>query len=764
MGSIVASEAQVIALSPGMNRRSRLSPVMLWRRFRDALPEGRAIAEEVWQRRHRGLLALLWVHVPIIFVYGVMMHKTLLHALTEATIVACAGIAAMFGPPSRRFQSLAVTFGLVNASAILVHLSGGVIELHFHYFVILAAVSLYHDWAPFGTAIAYVAIQHGIMGVISPTSVYNHPDAIMHPWKWAGIHAFFVLAASVVSLVRWKSSEVEALKDPLTWLPNRALFGDRLHQAVARSTENGTAVAVLFLDVDDFKTINDTAGHAAGDRLLIVIADRLRDVVRPPDTVARLGGDEFAVLLECPHGYDDATKVAQRLLDAIRAPLTFEGRRLSVTMSIGVALRTDTSIGESELVRNADIAMYAAKRSGKGRFAIFEPGMHRAVLESAELANDLATALDCDELRLAFQPIVQLDGDQIAGFEALVRWEHPRLGLLPPDRFISVAEDTGLIVPMGRWVLDSACEQLREWDRFASRAPRFISVNVAATQLAEPDFADHVTASVRNTGIDPERLILEITESAVVVDDDEMLERLHQLKALGVRIALDDFGTGYSSLAYLRKMPIDILKIDKSFIDGIDKGAEEAALGRAILKIAESMGLSSIAEGVEREAQAFELRQAGCGSAQGYFFSKPLDPSRIEALLTWQPTAVEPRGSILIVDGDVESGARVAHRLRRAGFATIHRRTGSEALATIPNQPVDLVILGLPMVDLHPINFATTIKETAPALPIMTLSSGMRGADTVGSGIGSLASAHLRKSMMDEELLSHIQGLLGQAV
>ena len=758
---------QVTALNPGASRRSRLSrlsPATLWRRFRAALPEGRAIAEEVWQRRHRGLLALLWVHVPIIFVYGIVMHKTVLHALTEATIVACAGVAAVLGPPNRKFRSLAVTFGLVNASAILVHLSGGVIEMHFHYFVILAAVSLYHDWAPFLVAILYVAIQHGVMGVISPRSVYNHPDAIMHPWTWAGIHAFFVLAASVVSLVRWKSSEVEALKDPLTWLPNRALFGDRLHQAVARSSENGTAVAVLFLDVDDFKTINDTAGHAAGDRLLIVVADRLRDVVRAPDTVARLGGDEFAVVLECPHGFDGAADVAQRLLDAIRAPLTFEGRRLSVTTSIGIALRTDAAIGESELVRNADIAMYAAKRSGKGRFAIFEPGMHRAVLESAELANDLSTAIDCDELRLAFQPIVQLEGDEIAGFEALVRWEHPRLGLLPPGRFISVAEDTGLIVPIGRWVLDSACDQLREWDRFDSRTPRFVSVNVSATELAEPDFADHVIESLRNSGLDPERLILEITESAVVVDDDEMLERLHQLKAVGVRIALDDFGTGYSSLAYLRKMPIDILKIDKSFIDGIDQGAEEAALGRAILKIAESMGLNGIAEGVEREGQAFQLRQAGCGFAQGFFFSKPLDPSRIEALLTWQPTVLEPRGHILIVDDDVESRARVSHRLRRAGFATIQRSTGSEALATIPNQTVDLVIVGLPMADLHPITFATTIKETVPGLPIMTLSSGIRSADTAGSGIGSLANAHLRKSMMDEELMPQIRGLLGQAV
>ncbi|MFY9588008.1 MAG: EAL domain-containing protein [Actinomycetota bacterium] len=750
--------------SRGAKVRARLSPSALWRRFRELLPEGRAIAQEVWDRRHRAMIALLWLHVPLIVIYGVGRDRGVVHSVEEASIVALAGLAARFGPKTRRFQSLAATFGLVNASAILVHLSGGLIEFHFHYFVILAALSLYHDWAPFLTAIAYVALQHGVIGVLDPRSVYNHPDAIAHPWKWAGIHAFFVLCATAVSLVRWKSSEVEALKDPLTWLPNRALFTDRLHQATIRSDENGTTVAVLFLDVDDFKTINDTAGHGAGDRLLIVIADRLRDVVRAPDTVARLGGDEFALVLEAPAASEATAEVAQRLLDAVRAPLTFEGRRLSVTASIGIALRTNPSIGESELVRNADIAMYAAKRAGKGRFAIFEPSMHRAVLESAELANDLASALSSDELRLAYQPVFHLDGDQIAGFEALVRWEHPRLGLLPPSRFISVAEETGLMVPIGRWVLESACLQAREWDRFSSQAPRYITVNVAAGQLAEPAFVDHVLEALRRASLDPDRLILEITESAIVVDNDEMLERLHQLKAVGVRLALDDFGTGYASLAYLRKLPIDILKIDKSFIDGVDKGAEEAALGRAILKIGESLGMSSIAEGVEREAQAFELRQAGCRFAQGFFFSKPLDASRIEAMLTWQPTAPELRGTILVVDSDEELRARVAHRLRRAGFEVLHRAGGMPALETARSQPVDLVILGLPMFDMHPIEFGRNLKQIAAELPIMTLSGGSRAGDTTRSELDDIAVAHLRKSMLDEDLLQSVTTLLPQAV
>jgi diguanylate cyclase (GGDEF)-like protein len=744
--------------------RSRFSPVVLWRRFREALPEGRAIAQEVWDRRHRGLLVLTWIHVPVIVWYGLSRHKGLPHSVQEASIVALAGLAAAVGPKTRRFQSLAVTFGLVNASAILVHLSGGMIEFHFHYFVILAALSLYHDWAPFLTAIAYVGIQHGVMGVLDPRSVYNHPDAIAHPWKWAAIHAFFVLAASAVSLVRWKSSEIEALKDPLTWLPNRALFTDRLHQAMVRSDENGTAVAVLFLDVDDFKTINDTAGHGAGDKLLIVIAGRLRDVVRAPDTVARLGGDEFAIVLETEDGFEDMVDVAQRLLEAVHAPLTFEGRRLSVTASIGVALRTSSAIGESELLRNADIAMYAAKRGGKGRFAIFEPGMHRAVLENAELANDLSNAINCDELRLAYQPIFELDGDTIAGFEALVRWDHPRLGLLPPARFIPVAEETGLIVPIGRWVLEAACMQVKAWDRFPFGSERYVTVNVAAVQLAEPAFIDHVVGALRRAQLAPERLILEITESAIVVDNAEILDQLLQLKGLGLQLALDDFGTGYSSLTYLRKMPIDVLKVDKSFVDGIDLGAEEAALGRAILKIGESIGMRCIAEGVERESQASELRKAGCGYAQGYFFSKPLEASRIEALLTWQPTAEDPRGTIVIVDTDEESRARVAHRLRRAGFATMQHGRGVDALETVRAKKVDLIILGLPMHDMHPITFGTTVKHLAPALPMMAMSSGVMANDGTVTGFADLADAHLRRSMLDEDLLSNVRSLLAQAV
>jgi len=657
--------------------RLSLSPGRLLRRLLDALPEGHAIAEEVWQRRHRGMQWLLWLHVPAVALYASMRGKRPIEILVEAGLVAAGGVAAMVGPKNRRFQSVAVTLGLVTSSAVLVEISGGMIEIHFHYFVILAAVSLYHDWAPFLTAIGFVAVEHGAMGVIAPRAVYDHADAIAHPWKWAAIHASFVLAASAVSLVRWKSSEVEALKDPLTWLPNRALFGDRLRQALVRAEQSGGPVGVMFLDVDDFKSINDTAGHGAGDRLLIVVADRLRASVRPFDTVARMGGDEFAVVLE---GLDpDAVLgIADRMLETLQAPLRFEGRQLSVTASIGIAVST-AGMGESELVRNADIAMYVAKNAGKGRYTLFKPSMYQAVQERAELAKDLETAIARHELRLVYQPIIEMKTNNVAGFEALLRWQHPRMGEISPLRFIPIAEETGLIIPIGDWVMRTACAQARTWEPFGGESPRWISVNVSARQLSEPAFVDEVHQILETTELEPDRLILEITESAMVSDNSELSRRLHGLKAVGVRLALDDFGTGYSSLGHLRRLPIDILKIDKSFVDGVDQGAEEAAFSKAVLKIAESMGLRCVAEGVERPEQAAELRTAGCEMSQGYLFSKPIEAMQIEAFLISPPQRQGGRGRVLVVDGDKDSREGTVRKLRLADARSRHRWHGSRS-------------------------------------------------------------------------------------
>jgi diguanylate cyclase len=753
----------VIGRSIGKTARSRLSPRAIIGRLRAALPEGHAIAEEVWQRRHRGMLWLLALHVPIIVVYAMMTGKGVVHGLIETIPIVGALGAARFGPKTRRFQSLATTIGLVMSSAILVHLSGGIIEIHFHYFVILAAISLYHDWTPFLAAIAFVGVEHGLLGALNPKAVYNHADAIAHPWKWAGIHAGFVLAASAISLVRWKSSEVEALKDPLTWLPNRALFSDRLRQALVRVEQSDGTVAVMFLDVDDFKSINDTAGHHAGDRLLIVVADRLRATLRPVDTVARLGGDEFAIVLEDMDGPDAVQEVAERILEALRAPLLFEGRQLSVTASLGIAMRSDGATGETELVRNADIAMYVAKKSGKGRFAFFEPSMHLAVMERTELAKDLAGAMERNELRLMYQPIFELEGNTIAGFEALLRWEHPSLGTIAPPRFIPVAEENGLVVPIGRWVLETACAQGAVWEELEPDSERWISVNVSVRQLREESFVDDVVTMLSTTGLRPTQLVLEITESAMVGDNDEIIRSLHRLKSLGLRLALDDFGTGYSSLGHLRRLPIDILKIDKSFVEGVDQGAEEAALAKAVLKIAESIGLRCVAEGVEREGQARELRATGCEFAQGFLFSKPIEAPRVEALLMWRPQAPEPRGTILIVDSDGGARDAVSRRLRRAGFATMEAGSGASALSAIHGRHIDLLVVNIPLVDMHPIELSGAIKSdpATASIPILAMSPAQGSTEGAMESFTRVADGHLRKPVPDNELLTRVQSLIG---
>ena len=742
--------------------RSSLSPRRLLSRLLDSLPEGHQIAEEVWQRRHRGMQWLLWLHVPAVVLYGLMRGKGPIEILVEAGLVATGGVAAVLGPKNRRFQSVAVTLGLVTSSAVLVGISGGLIELHFHYFVILAAVSLYHDWAPFLTAIGFVAVEHGVMGVIAPRAVYDHADAIAHPWKWAAIHASFVLAASAVSLVRWKSSEVEALKDPLTWLPNRALFGDRLRQALVRAEQSREPVGVMFLDVDDFKSINDTAGHGAGDRLLIVIADRLRASVRPFDTVARMGGDEFAVVLE---GLDpDAViAIADRMLEILQAPLRFEGRQLSITASIGIAVATG-AMGESELVRNADIAMYVAKNSGKGRYTLFEPSMYQAVQERAEMAKDLETAIARHELRLVYQPILEMKSNSVVGFEALLRWQHPRMGEISPLRFVPIAEETGLIVPIGNWVMRTACAQARAWQPTVDGSPRWISVNVSVRQLSEPSFVDEVHEMLKTTQLEPDRLILEITESAMVSDDGELARRLHGLKAVGIRLALDDFGTGYSSLGHLRRLPIDILKIDKSFVDGVDQGAEEAAFSKAVLKIAESMGLRCVAEGVERPQQAAELRAAGCEMTQGNFFSKPIEALQVETLLISLPQRYGMRGRVLVVDRDQDSREETVRKLRLAGFATLEAGTGGTALDLVREGTVDLIVIDPRLSDMHPLEFGSEIKnDPATAhVPMLATASLQASLAPDVAAFGRAADAQMRSPAASDELVFNINRLLSR--
>jgi len=422
----------------------------------------------------------------------------------------------------------------------------------------------------------------------------------------------------------------QAFHDPLTGLANRALFVDRVEHALARGERDGMRVAVLFVDLDDFKTINDSLGHNGGDEVLVAVAGRLRECFRPGDTFARFGGDEFAILVE-DTSLSNATSVAYRIVDALGEPFSIGGREVMIHASVGIEFAEAQGTRTDELLRNADVAMYVAKGKGKARYQLFEPSMHTAALRRLEIKADLRRAVEKDEFVLHYQPIVSLNGGALLGMEALVRWNHPERGLLPPLDFISVAEQSGLITPLGRWVLREACRQATKWP--LSNPSISLSVNVSTTQFQQPGLVEDVANALWDSGLDPSILTLEITESVLVHDTDAVIEKLHRLKDFGVKVAIDDFGTGYSSLGYLRRFPIDILKIDKSFIDGVGNGAEEAAITQAIIKLGESLGLEVVAEGIELPEQIDALQLLRCERGQGFFFSAPVDAETMGGLL-----------------------------------------------------------------------------------------------------------------------------------
>jgi len=422
-----------------------------------------------------------------------------------------------------------------------------------------------------------------------------------------------------------------ALYDTLTGLANRDLFRDHVERALAHRRRTHVCHAVLFIDLDGFKTINDSLGHAAGDEILVSVAERLRLRVRPSDVIARLGGDEFAVLVENT-SENDATFLAGRLLEVLRPPFQVLGKEVALSGSAGVAF-SELANDADQFLRNADVAMYRAKTAGKGCYAVFEPEMHEAALRRLDLEADLRLAIERHEVVVHYQPILDLNTGAVTGMEALARWEHPERGLIPPLDFIPLAEEIGLIRPIGLLVLEEACAQIRSWhDRFPT-AELGVCVNVSVHQVEHEDFIHRVADCLRRSGIDPARLTLEITESLFMGDGDAAVARLHALKQLGVKLAIDDFGTGYSSLSYLRSLPIDVLKIDKSFVDGVTRGPEQSAVARAIVKLAHTFGLRTVAEGIETPGQAAELASIGVDMGQGYHFARPLDAPAMERFL-----------------------------------------------------------------------------------------------------------------------------------
>jgi diguanylate cyclase (GGDEF)-like protein len=425
-----------------------------------------------------------------------------------------------------------------------------------------------------------------------------------------------------------------ALYDGLTGVANRTLFMDRLGLALGRAQRKGGSIAVMFVDLDRFKMINDSYGHEVGDAVLVEVAHRLRRSVRPHDTVGRCGGDEFTILCEDIEDCATAERLAERIGDALATPVVAADRSIYATASVGLILAHGGHGSPDEVLRDADAAMYVAKQRGKARYEVFDEAMRVHAFERLEIERELRDGIARREFVAHYQPIVDLRTHRISGVEALLRWQHPKRGLIYPSEFIGVCEDTGLIVPIGEWMLGEACRQVRRWsDAFPGDGPLHVSVNLSCCQLIQPTLAATVANAVENAGCDPRSLCLEITEHLLMVEADTCLRNIQLLVAAGVRLGLDDFGQGYSSLSHLRCLPVSTLKIDRSFIAGLGDAPEDSAIAAAIIALSRALGLTTVAEGVETADQLAELRRLGCDFAQGYFFSPPVSARAIERLL-----------------------------------------------------------------------------------------------------------------------------------
>jgi diguanylate cyclase (GGDEF)-like protein/PAS domain S-box-containing protein len=890
--------------APGVRQRKRL---------KDWLPRGGMLPDEAWAPRHRWILKVLWFHVVGLGAASALQGNGLSHTLFEMSLVASFGVAAALTSFHRRASTLFASLGLLTASAVLVHLFEGRIEMHFSYFVMVGVVTLYQDWLPLLASIGYVVLQHGIGGMVDPAMVYNHSAAIDHPWTWAGIHGGFILAMSAVGLISWRMNETfqarlaerearlaeaqtiaclgswsvdlisrevewsdefrrllqldaddlqpsveaflthvsledrarleahilaalrdgtpfeqdfrvlpstggvrwlhgrgdakrnadgkivvvsgtvqditarkhaefgrdemlsqlaatfdstadgilvvstvglitnlnarfmslfgldaalvlpieadavlskvlpqledpaefvrsvaqfvddpdartefvlklldgrtfecccipqtvhghvvgrvwsvrdmtertklesalthQAFHDSLTNLANKALFHDRVSHALARAERDAGSIAILFIDLDGFKTINDGLGHTVGDQLLVAVADRLLACLRASDTAARLGGDEFAVLIEDIAVADHAEMTAHRLVGVLQDPFHVAQRDVYVRASIGIAYGDDGATFE-QLLRHADLAMYSAKRHGRNRYETYTPGAHADPLAKLDLETAMRRGLAMGEFSVHYQPVVVLPAGDVVGAEALARWNSADHGSISPETFIPLAEDLGLISEIGERVLSVACAQLREWQLEKLVSPEFsMSVNLSTKQLEEHDLVGRVAAALHHSGLPARNLVLEITESGLMRDDDRNAALLSELRELGVRIAIDDFGTGYSSLSYLQNFPVDILKIDRTFVAAINAGSPDTSLAPTIVALADTLNLRVIAEGVETALQADTLSALGCQLAQGFLFARPLSSDAMRELLERDSSssdAYAPRGIVRV--------------------------------------------------------------------------------------------------------------------
>lgn len=726
------------------------------RRLLATLPIGAALPEDVFAQRHRWLLNITAAHVPVLFAVGIFQQVPALHLGLELLGIVGLLLVASRRQLGPRTRAAAATTALIACSAVLVHLTGGLVESHFHFFVVVALVTVYQQWLPFLLCIGWVVLHHGVLGVLQPQLVFANANAQARPVLWAGIHAVYVLLASLASVLTWRLAERErlraesvlaaapqptygidgdghlrfvndafvelvghdvplgvhhhevlhpdvspcpwcdaaaderrehriehtvaalpdgrsvpvevrtrpavgshhlgavvafwdisdeleqrraleelALTDPLTGLANRALLTDRLQLAISGLSRRRGHVGVLFIDLDGFKPLNDAMGHAAGDEVLRSVAARLRDETRAGETVARVGGDEFVVVLTEIEDPANAQQLAERGLAAIGRQLLLEGGEAYISASIGVAITNVPSTRPDRLLSDADVAMYEAKRRGGGQVVAYHVDMRDGPRLAPGLASDLLRALDRDELVLDYQPIWDAASLRLTGVEALVRWQHPELGLLPPGSFVPLAEQTGLIVPLGRWVLEHAVAQLDAWiaDPALDAGELTMSVNLSVRQLRDPAFLHHVEGVLESASFAASQLCLEITESLLMGEGDAGRAVLVRLRGLGVRLAIDDFGTGFSSLAQLRSLPVNILKIDRRFVQELNADSGNQQVVRAIVGLAQGLDLSVVAEGVETGEDLEQVRSLACDVAQGFALARPASPQAVEALL-----------------------------------------------------------------------------------------------------------------------------------
>ena len=479
-----------------------------------------------------------------------------------------------------------------------------------------------------------------------PLAIVVALDACQREWTTEEIEHFSEMATSAMTEIELQRRTVEAerierqlrhdaLHDGLTGLPNRACFVERLRHAGERARRNTEdSFAVLFVDLDHFKVVNDSFGHLAGDELLVEVSRRLAGCLRSVDTLARLGGDEFALLLEEVREPSDAARVAERLQVVLRNPMTIRDSEVFTSASIGIALSGKVEDAPQHLLRSADLAMYRAKEHGRGRFEVFDPAMHTAAMERLRLEMDLRRAIERDQLILHYQPVFSLSTGGVVAVEALIRWQHPERGLIPPLDFIPIAERTGLIVDIGRWVISRACQQLKRWERdFGYAAPQSVWINVSPKQFAQCDLVRQVGELFESLSFEPRRIKFEITESIMLEDIDLAMRTLGELRRLGVQVFMDDFGTGYSSLTYLGRLPLDGIKVDRSFVSQMGTDIRQAQLVGTIITLIRNLGLEPIAEGVETDHQAKLLREMGCAFAQGFVFCRPVPPREIDELL-----------------------------------------------------------------------------------------------------------------------------------